>query len=1076
MTTIRLKNISDSRLANDVLVGRSSLWLLPGVRQEALAELANLYWENVWNLDPSTDFAELVQNASSGREPLVVSDADADPESFHARKYVRIYQIPMEKRVTASPALQRIKTEQLKLRVSQIGGVLFVVGPIAQHLDDLDIIREVGPQLRICILTENEGADDFAAGSHDIFLWPNTLEDFAEEYESCSVSISAPHILDLKEAKGVEVPAGLLDELGEDWTLVTRDKISPYPVDQGSFDGFLNGDRVWSVFASGGAYLRSLLAPLKCSQDGNRQKIDFLKEILCITHEIDATQVDPRDSLRQLIIFAESGSGITTYLRQLGVLIAQAGYPTLISNSLPRKLSPQSLGRVVGAIQDLWWRNRRGPGTGTGRIPVVILIDKDAENVADGKSIAKLLASIGREIVLVRAFERSRDEMKEAAGAYLLPSEVDEAELLELGRHLREFANRHSLASIPGDSEWLAYHEGVRRIARYSVVAKGSQEEALPYLFLIGISPFIWERIADVNSLEQYFLEKWDALESRNLKAIVQTVAAAGSFNLSVPYNALRRHSDLDLAELEHPHAELHRAIDRFLEWRAAGTNVQGWYLRIRHPVVGKLLCRAIDPVEGSVPYRPIVGVLKQLTTKPDDKWFAESLVYRVGQNFRRDSPSFSLETDTPMQKAARAIFAAIPPSLKDISRPIAHHEARYHIHVIHACLQALEKPQTTTLTAEQIRRILEDEERQSSDWLERALRIQESFEPDSNVYNTYARLKFAYADSLPRDDIEAYREAFLGGIDLQERSIEADSTNGHSIFQFVQQIIEAHPPSDETWSADERLDLLSRAEARLSDLITLQQENRWRNVDPVEAEVQLGSLLARHIDQISKLPELGDKIESFRIRHPEAAIRILIRLLIGSSTFSKAFGSPGKAEQLRAYRDELLLIPQKTARGLLYLYRLFIDDPQGRMCFRQRLSVLTELKRRSRDQFLPYWHDEAALLCQLDNLPEGARRFAELRQFRQAQDAQWFWMNERVLLEPDAPVRLRPLSITALDTIEGWARFQNLNVRFRYQPQHFPKVVRSQTFKAYIRFTLYGLQAVPEELAQRDLDALRAR
>ena len=328
-----------------------------------------------------------------------------------------------------------------------------------------------------------------------------------------------------------------------------------------------------------------------------------------VVRELDQTECDPTALLRQSVIFAEPGSGATTFPRQLAVLTAQAGYPTLLSNPLPRNLMVRSLGRIIGAIQDLWWEHRRGKGTGVGRIPVVIFIDKDAESATDPKALAKSLSTVGREVVLVRVSERSRDEMRDARGVYLMPSDVSEPELLALGAHLRKLTEQHSLAPVPGDAEWRAYHQGLNQIARYSPTKGGIEVEEVPQLFLIGIYPFVSDRIPDVNSLEQYYFQKWDCVERANIKSIIHTIAAAGVFNLSIPYNALRRHADLDLSELEKPGSDVHRTIETFIDWRNQGTNLGGWYLRIRHPLVGRLLCRAIDPVEGEVPFRPILGI-----------------------------------------------------------------------------------------------------------------------------------------------------------------------------------------------------------------------------------------------------------------------------------------------------------------------------------------------------------------------------------------------------------------------------------------------------------------------------------
>lgn len=1066
VTAIELDTLTRGGIGADIAHGRASLWILPGANRSTLAKLAGLYWANAWNFDDSLDFAAMCRAANPSREPWLVSDAEADPEALQSASFIRIYQLGSSNTEKASQGLRKIKAEQLKLRASHFGGSLFIFGDVERHEDEVSLICEIAPQLKICVLSD---AKISIATTKEIFQWSDSLTHFIDVFSQSAASVASAEVLDLKDAPGIKLPQTLIDELGGDWTLLTRKETAPSAISQGLFDQFLSGEATWPVYAAGGAYVRFVWKPAPDNTD--KQAIDFKEELIQIIRGLDETEVDPRDALRQRIIFAEPGSGVTTLLRQLAVLSAQAGYPTLLSKPQPRNLMARSLGRTIGAIQDLWWQHRRGKGGGKGRIPVVVFIDKDAESASDTKMLAKSLSTVGREIVLVRVLERSRDEMNAARGVYLLPSEISEAELLALGAHLRKFAERHSLSPLPGDAEWRAYHEGLNQVARYSPGGSTDVEE-VPHLFLIGIYPFVSERVADVNSLEQYYFQRWDRIQSQNVRSLIHTVAAAGVFNLSVPYNALRRHKDLDISELETPSSEVHRTIDAFVEWRALGTNLAGWYLRIRHPLVGRLLCRAIDPVEGEVPFRPMLGILSQLTTKSDDLWFAENLVVRTGQNFRTSSPAFSLESDTPVQKAARAIFDAIPAALKEASRPISHHEARYHIHIIHACLAALERPQSTTLPPNQIRAVLDEEVALSSEWLDRALRIHASLEPEGNIYNTYARLKFAYAAAFRGTDPERFQETFQDGLNLQELAIECDATNGYALYQFVQQIVEAAPVSGSSWSSEKQLELLSRAEARLTDLMRLQQENRWRNIDPIEAEVQLGTLLAKHYETIAKLPNLQHLMDQFRIKNPEAAIRILVRLYVGKDAFEKVFRS-GSAEKLRQYRQELFELPSKTPRGLLYLYRLFISDPQGRLKFKDRLDVLTELKRKSPQQFLPYWHDEASLLCQLDNLPAGAQRFAELRAYRQAQEAQWFWLNERVLLAHNGSVRPRVMTLSVINPEEGWARFKNTNVRLRYQPQQFQPLSRNEPFRAYVRFTIYGLQAVPEQLAQQDFKAL---
>ena len=1012
-----------------------SAWLLPDTRHIDVGRLCVPLWSNVWNFNDSLDVFSIYQDKHPDDKVLQVSDFESI--GSETGFYTRIYQLRRTAELSLSSLLKRIRVDQLKLNAADLGGALFIVGGGSLVTEDLQLVAELAPQVHLCVVPLDSNAFQYnGIEGRDVAVWRAGIDAFLDSLSILGKRTSASELIDLKNARSVPIPRSITAELGEDWTLLTTKHTATSGIVQSQFDRFINGEFEWAVYAARGAHLRKFFR----SWQARNADVNLLDEARALILELDSTDIDPRDPLRQLIIFAEAGSGITTLLRQLAVDVAQMGYPTLITSPMPRNLKVRSLGEVIGSLQDIWWRERKGQGSGKGRLPVAIFVDKDAEGIPEGRTIARSLASIGREILLVRAFERSRDEMVHAKGAFLLPSAISEPELRAIGDHLRSFAKEHSLVPLPTDEEWQAYHRGLSQLARYSPAIRATELEEIPYLFLIGIQPFISERITDANSLEQYYFQRWDIIGSESLRSIIHVVAAAGVFGLSVPYNALRRCSGLDLTEIESPRSNVQRAIDIFLEWKSQGTNVQGWYLRIRHPIIGRLLCRAIDPVEGEVPFRPILDLLTKLSTKPDDLWFAESLAFKVAQNFKSSSRGFSLETDTPIQKASRAIFDAIPASVKDVSRVIAHHEARYHIHVIHACLEALRNPAITTLGEGSIKVILDQEVEMSVRWLDKALSVRASSEPESNIFNTYARLKFEYAETFRGEDGARYRTVFEEGIDWQEKAVEEDATNGFALYQFVEQIIGALSEK-EGWSPDQQLDLLSRAEVRLSELMRLHEERRWRNIDPVEAEVQLGTLLAKHIQTIRRLPNLEQLLSSFRVTHAESVIRILIRLVLEDELISRGFSNPAKSRQLREFREQLTSLPNKTPRGLVYLYRLFLEDPDGRTQFKPRLDLLLELRRKSLEQFTPYWHDEAALFCQLDNLQTGARIFAEIRAYRQANQAQWFWLNERLLLNTGGKIEPRRIMLTVVDPDEGWARIHNTDIRLRFQAAQFPRM-----------------------------------
>ncbi len=178
-------------------------------------------------------------------------------------------------------------------------------------------------------------------------------------------------------------PKAVLDDIASDWTFVTPPKAAASLVDQDSFDRFINGEAEWNCYAAGAAYLR----PLRV-EAASKANIDFAAELLTILRDLERGGVDPRDALRQVVLFAEPASGTTTYVRQLAMTVAQAGYPTLLSNPMARRFQIRGLTSFIGTIQDLLWEQRKvhsqsGRDAASARIPFVVFVDKDAEDVVE---------------------------------------------------------------------------------------------------------------------------------------------------------------------------------------------------------------------------------------------------------------------------------------------------------------------------------------------------------------------------------------------------------------------------------------------------------------------------------------------------------------------------------------------------------------------------------------------------------------------------------------------------------------------------------------------------------------------
>ena len=115
------------------------------------------------------------------------------------------------------------------------------------------------------------------------------------------------------------------------WEILSSVALSPEPVEQDHFDKFLTGEATWSLLASGVAYRRSSACQIlgdKQHKQGVR-RFDFVTEVLSKIEFLEQEMTSSQQALRQILLYCEAGSGVTTQLRQLAVEAALAGYPTL---------------------------------------------------------------------------------------------------------------------------------------------------------------------------------------------------------------------------------------------------------------------------------------------------------------------------------------------------------------------------------------------------------------------------------------------------------------------------------------------------------------------------------------------------------------------------------------------------------------------------------------------------------------------------------------------------------------------------------------------------------------------------
>lgn len=1059
---IEIASIQEALMRRDI-----SLWILPDANPTDISMMLHLPWINIWNA-AKIDIEGLWSGTNSSRSILKVTRPEQDHATFRVTEFVRIYDLlpslPDDRRH------QRI-VDRLKDKVEEVTGLLCFIGAADKHWDEVLLVCDLAPASTILIIDHNKEHLP-PISETEIFFWRKDVSNFVSVCQAITNTAGDPAVVNLKGARGLRANARLLEDISPYWTFLSSSITTPPPkVDQELFDSFLNGDEAWQAYAAGVPYHRQATFFKEGKGVSGRRRVNLIEEIIHAASELEYLSLGPNEQLKQAIIFCETGSGITTFLRQAAMKLALLGFPCLVSKPFPKNFGGRSLENFIIEIQDLWLLERKGKGSGTGMIPVCLFVDKDGERALVEHGLPKSLQSLGRKILLVRAVERSEDEIAAATGVYTLPAEVDSEELIALGNHLRRFAETQGLAKLPSDDEWRAFHEAIGKLRRYEATVAGSESCHTPPLFMIGIYPFIKDRVLDENSLEQYYYKKWQALGNENAKEIVRILAVAGAYGLSIPVDTLRRHPDIDVLLINSLDKNIQRDLDVFIKWGIHGQSTKNWYLHMRHAAIGTLLSRGINPSEGDFPYTAVLPLLKNLSTKEEDLWFAGTISHRLGRYFKRYSTNFSLETDTSIQRAARSIFNAIPESVKMLSRTVRHHQGRYHLHILHACCESLEHPGFTTIATAEVFNIANLEFQRATEFLLQAAEVRGNGEPVSHVYNTLAKAYFTLADILKSKDPASQRALFDDALEYEERAIKHDPGNGHALFQYVRGILDAFTSSNDE-DIERDLELLSRAESKLAELIRLHEEKRWRNVDPIEAEKSIGGLVQNHLEVWKTLsdPKRKDRVFAFEAKHPEAILFLKVRSLIGGRSFEDAFKDPSLVVKLRSHRNELQAIQRRSTRSDIYLYKLYLADPIGRLQFRSRLDLLEKIKSEDPDEFEAYRHDEASLYCQLDKIDIGARKFREIREYRQYEHIQWFWLNEKALLDPNNTGRPRELALEVIDPRTGRACIRNTDINVKYQPYQFSEMERRRVFTAFIRFTLNGMQAVNRELINNDL------
>lgn len=1070
----------DDALLQSLRSRRLALWIDNLVDASLLTEAAGIPWTKIWSSVSREALTSALAN-SGNRQPLFFDRPDDVPKSWNESEYVVVYDIQASKSTDRSELVRRRAWNQGLKQLTQgwDGVVLILSERIApRELEqDIELISALAPASTIVM---KHGLVR-ASLSHELpnfVSWSAQLRDFIGAAWNVCAEQDKVDVLDLKHASGLRIEGAEFDAISGSWTLLRRGHLAPADrVTQKDFDHFLSGTMptwqvgYWQLLSAGVAYDRGKFIT-SGGAASTANAIDPISFVVEAVKDLDLADRDPSQQIEVLTLIAESGSGCTTLLRQIALAVARSGYPSFISQPNARDLSSDSLLDAIVAVQSAWSvaRDRNTKGTGYGTLPACVILDADAELPTDRSRLIPKLQSLGRKVLVVRALTRSRSEMSESPAALHVKSETSELELLALGRHLSIFASRYGLKPLPSDEEWQSYYRSFR-----GAQAGYRGEIDTPPLFLVGLHIFVKDRVRDERSLEQYLYRKWLEIEADSGKELVRVIAAAGSYGLAIPFETVARLSEFRSALFGELQDSEDRALDVFCQWTRPPTNQSDWAIAIRHQALGIMLGRVLFPDEASAPYGPLLPILASLTLKEEDRWFADNLAYKLGQRFGNYSAPFSLDIDTANQRAARAIFSFIPQELRNSSRTILHHYARYYIKVLKACIDAIAAPERSVEPRSVTIRMAEAAASEAKSILYCALELPEQNDRRSSLLTTLSAALGTLSRSLLSTEPASYAtqsmEYLWAAIDAAKEAVNFDGGNGHANFNLIDTIQKALQSSMPLSPAREA-ELFEIADNCLVTLQQLHRTKRWSNVDELGAQESIGGLVANQIAIAKRIAARTRTSMGPSFLSTPAGLMIQIRELIGNDDLARAFRDPRRTSVLRQLRDEFEAHELKTGRALQYAYKLYLHDPIGRLAFTHRRELLRLLKACSVEEYEPYRHDEAALSCQLQDFEPADTLFNQVREARLAEPSRWYWHNERVVIEVvDGKPQAKEFAIEVTDAVNGWGRIRGLDrIRIKIQPNQFSGLSKGSFHKACIRFRSSGLQAVRTRFAKVDL------
>jgi hypothetical protein len=358
---------------------RLGLWLGAECDSSTLQEALTVPWSVIWSEISTESLRRSLQSVRDVSVVVVGSVAEAPPGK-HDGQIVYIFDTSVGNLGTPTDLTRKQRhAEALENKVEGWDGLLVCVGAGPRSIRWQNLVAALAPTAPLLLVADETSN-------------PTDLPTLATKWDSSAIelfSLMVRHraemarsdLLDLKDAKGISIDANKVLAVSDGWELLTRGHIiAPSIVTQTDFDAFLSGDPAWIAVRAGAAYLRGKICSFSTKETQSRvDGVDAIEFVRNRMRDLDQREPDPFETLDQVLLFSEPGSGCTTTLKQIALAIARDGYPTLVTRPDPRDLTLDSLQNLIVEIQERWAVARVGSGSGTGSLPVCLVLDTDTE-------------------------------------------------------------------------------------------------------------------------------------------------------------------------------------------------------------------------------------------------------------------------------------------------------------------------------------------------------------------------------------------------------------------------------------------------------------------------------------------------------------------------------------------------------------------------------------------------------------------------------------------------------------------------------------------------------------------------